>query len=216
VERARAGALATDDHLLRRALARRAGTAITVSFAKVAEYQQRWAVHFHAAIRLDDAERVAPPVVEVTAELLAQAIRDAAAAVSVRLPVTSRAPARSVGWDEQLDIRCLDTNAGDLTSPSAEAVAAYIAKPATKATEGFGPALDRRLTARDLDHLDVNEHIAELGGTGRLTRPRKDTWTSCCSPQGRPLPCSASAAPKLYELLGAGVIESPTSEPGWR
>src|SRR6266540_4502999 len=69
-------------------------------------------------------------------------------------------PVRRLG--EQLDIRCIGTKPDDLTSPPAEAVAAYIAKYATKATEGFGAALDRRLTARDLDHLDVNEHIAEL------------------------------------------------------
>jgi hypothetical protein len=105
---------------------------------------------------------MAPPPAPCTAELLTEAIRDAAAAVSVGLPVTSRAPARSVGWGEQLDIRCIGTNPDDLTSPPAEAVAAYIAKYATKATEGFGPALDHRLTARDLDHLDVNAHIAEL------------------------------------------------------
>ncbi|HZD71953.1 MAG TPA: replication initiator [Actinomycetes bacterium] len=147
---------------LRRVLARRAGAGVRLAFAKVAEYQQRGAIHFHAVIRLDDAERMAPPPAPCTAELLAQAIRDAATAVAVRLPATPRAPARSVGWGEQLDIRCIGTNPGDLTSPPVEAVAAYIAKYATKATEGFGPALDRRLTTRDLDHLDVNEHIAEL------------------------------------------------------
>jgi hypothetical protein len=153
---------------LRRALARRAGTAVRLAFAKVAEYQQRGAIHFYAVIRLDgapppdDPERVEPPPAACTAELLAEAIRDAATAVAVRLPATPRAPVRSVGWGEQLDIRCIGTDPDDLTSPLAEAVAAYIAKYATKATEGFGPALDRRLTAHDLEHLDVNEHIAEL------------------------------------------------------
>jgi uncharacterized Zn-finger protein len=151
-----------------RELARRAGTAVRLAFAKVAEYQQRGAIHFYAVIRLDgapppdDPERVEPPPAACTAELLAEAIRDAATAVAVRLPATPRAPVRSVGWGEQLDIRCIGTKPDDLTSPLAEAVAAYIAKYATKATEGFGPALDRRLTAHDLKHLDVNEHIAEL------------------------------------------------------
>ena len=45
-----------------------------------------------------------------------------------------------------------DDQAGEL---SAEQVAGYIAKYATKATESFGSGLDRRLTdADDLDHLD--------------------------------------------------------------
>jgi len=160
---------------LRRALARRAGMRpadfrqfIRVAYAKVAEYQQRGAVHFHAVIRLDaapppdDPDRVEPPPAPFTAELLAEAIRDATAAVAVALPSTRRAPARAIGWGEQLDIQTIEagTNAGETLS--AEAVAAYIAKYATKSTEGFGPALDHRLTAGDLDHLDVSEHVAEL------------------------------------------------------
>src|SRR6266542_1230618 len=160
---------------LRRALARRAGMpaadfrrSARLSYAKVAEYQQRGAVHFHAVIRLDaapppdDPNRVEPPPAPFTAELLAEAIRDATAAVAVALPSTRRAPARAIGWGEQLDIQTIEagTNAGETLS--AEAVAAYIAKYATKSTEGFGPALDHRLTAGDLDHLDVSEHVAEL------------------------------------------------------
>jgi hypothetical protein len=156
---------------LRRALARRAGMpaadfrrSIRLSYAKVAEYQQRGAVHFHAVIRLDagDIDRVEPPPVPFTAKLLAEAIQDAAAAVAVTPPATSRAPARAVGWGEQLDIQTIEAGADDANALSAEAVAAYIAKYATKSTEGFGPALDHRLTAGDLDHLDVSEHVAEL------------------------------------------------------
>jgi hypothetical protein len=46
---------------------------------------------------------------------------------------------------------------------SAEQVAGYIAKYATKATESFGAGLDRRLTADDLERLDkVPAHVAEL------------------------------------------------------
>ena len=47
---------------------------------------------------------------------------------------------------------------------SAEQVAGYIAKYATKATESFGSGLDRRLTdADDVEHLDkLPAHVAEL------------------------------------------------------
>lgn len=156
---------------LRRTLARRAGISaadlrrsVRLSYAKVAEYQQRGAVHFHAVIRLDgaDLERVEPPQAPFTAELLSEAIRDAAAAVAITLPSTRLAPARAVGWGEQLDVEVIEaaTTAGEPLS--AEAVAAYIAKYATKSTEGFGPVLDHRLTSGDLDHLDVSEHVAEL------------------------------------------------------
>jgi len=62
---------------------------VRVSFAKVAEYQRRGAVHFHAIIRLDAATAcgcpacVALPPSGFTAELLEAAVRQAAATVAV-------------------------------------------------------------------------------------------------------------------------------------
>ena len=53
-----------------------------VRYVKVAEYQERGVVHFHAVIRLDaPGEDHQPPAERFTADLLADAIRDAAAAV---------------------------------------------------------------------------------------------------------------------------------------
>ena len=71
--------------------------------------------------------------------------------------------------------------AGEL---SAEQVAGYIAKYATKATESFGSGLDRRLTADDLDRLDqLPAHVAklvraawELGGRPELEGLRLRAW----------------------------------------
>jgi hypothetical protein len=54
---------------------------VRVSFAKVAEYQRRGAVHFHAVIRLDAATAcrcptcLLPPPAGFTAELLEAAVR---------------------------------------------------------------------------------------------------------------------------------------------
>jgi hypothetical protein len=74
-----------------------------------------------------------------------------------------------------------DEQAGEL---SAEQVAGYIAKYATKATESFGSGLDRRLSADDLDHLDqLPAHVAELvraawalGGRPELDGLRLRAW----------------------------------------
>jgi len=75
-----------------------------------------------------------------------------------------------------------DEQAGEL---SAEQVAGYIAKYATKATESFGSGLDRRLTADDdLDRLDgLPTHVAELvracwelGGRPELDSLRLRAW----------------------------------------
>jgi hypothetical protein len=74
-----------------------------------------------------------------------------------------------------------DDQAGEL---SAEQVAGYIAKYATKATESFGAGLDHRLDADDLDRLDkVPAHVAELiraawelGGRPELEALRLRAW----------------------------------------
>src|SRR5918995_1533828 len=107
---------------------------VRVSFAKVAEYQKRGAVHFHAIIRLDAATDcgcpacVAPPPAGFTAELLERAVRQAAATVAVPCP----------------------------------AVADYVAKYATKSTEALGVTLDHRIGEVELDDLDLPAHVAEL------------------------------------------------------
>jgi hypothetical protein len=161
---------------LYRALAQLAGISeaelravVRISFAKVAEYQRRGAVHFHAIIRLDEATDcgcrtcVALPPAGFTADLLEAAIRKAAAAVAVACP----APDEDQGvtllarWGEQLDVRHI-TEAGDEGDLSAEQVAGYVAKYATKATEAIGVTLDHRIGEAELEDLDLPAHVAEL------------------------------------------------------
>jgi hypothetical protein len=132
---------------------------LRISFAKVAEYQARGAVHFHAVIRLDAAgEQVAPPPEVFTAELLEAAIRAAAARVFAPCPKLGAASPLVARWGPQLEIRPICA-AGELT---AERVAGYIAKYATKATESFGPALDRPLKPEEIDELALSPHVREL------------------------------------------------------
>ncbi|HET7518429.1 MAG TPA: replication initiator [Actinomycetes bacterium] len=184
---------------LQRALARLVGLQegqlrrlVRVSYAKVAEFQRRGAIHFHAVIRLDAATECrcagcpAPPLAGFTAALLEYALRQAVQAVRVPCPaVEAGDPDRYARWGEQLDVRNItraDDQAGEL---SAEQVAGYIAKYATKATESFGAGLDRRLTdADDLEHLDgLPAHVAELvracwalGGRPELEDLRLRAW----------------------------------------
>jgi hypothetical protein len=143
---------------------------VRISYAKVAEFQRRGAIHFHAVIRLDAATEcrcpgcLAPPPEGLTAALLEEALRQAVPVVRVPCPpLDDGGPGRFARWGEQLDVRNItrDDQAGEL---SAEQVAGYIAKYATKATESFGSGLDRRLTAPDdLEHLDgLPAHVAEL------------------------------------------------------
>ena len=173
---------------LRRHVAKTAGLTarelrdiLTVSFAKVAEYQRRGIVHFHAVIRLDGPNGpTTPPPGWATTDTLDHAIRRAAQAVTVTSPQAEGSPARALTWGDQIDVRPITTT-GDLTDQS---VAGYIAKYATKAAECVG-TLDRRIQPTDdLDRLNVPDHarrlIAEchrLGSLPELADLRLIEWS---------------------------------------
>jgi hypothetical protein len=143
---------------------------VRLSFAKVAEYQARGAVHFHAVIRLDgtmpgDPHAVVPPPADLGVELLEQAIRTAAGRVFAPCPRMGAASPLIARWGPQLEIRPITTTTTTTTTTgrlSAEHVAGYIAKYATKATESFGPALDRPLKPEEIDELALSPHVREL------------------------------------------------------
>jgi len=179
---------------LRRELARAAGLTpaelaevVRVSYAKVAEYQRRGVVHFHALIRLDaagGAGEIEPPPPQFTAEILERAVQEAARRVAVPWPgrIEASGAAPAARWGDQLEVHRITARDGpdDL---SAETVAAYIAKYATKSAEEFG-GLDHRVPAAgDLVHLDLGEHVARLvracwalGGRPDLAGLRLRQW----------------------------------------
>lgn len=131
---------------LRRALARHLGVTesgladvVTVQYAKVAEYQQRGIVHFHALIRLDGPKSVdgfAPAPAGVTASLLARLVEQAAAGVVFDAPPLHEADVvRRLRFGTQLDSRPIAA-ARRADEPdralTPEQVAGYLAKYATK------------------------------------------------------------------------------------
>ena len=80
---------------------------VRAAYVKVAEYQQRGLVHLHVVIRLDRAmpkyrPTRSPPDARFTVELLEDALRAAAAAVSV--PVPAEVGGGYVTWGAQLDV----------------------------------------------------------------------------------------------------------------
>jgi len=151
---------------LRRTLARRTGMTnkafaaqLRVSFAKVAEYQRRGVVHFHAIIRLDGpaGPSTAPPA-WASPDLLIAAIAQAADAVHLQTPAAAGLPARTLAWGREHDARPITTT-GELTDTK---IAAYVAKYATKAAECTG-TLDGRVTPADqLTELPIRDHARRL------------------------------------------------------
>lgn len=134
---------------LRRGLARRCGvrasrlrTVATIQYAKVAEFQRRGAVHFHALVRLDGPatpDGFADPPQWLTPDDLADLITAAAGCVSVTAPAPrDDAPERILRFGRQLDARPVTTTRSDTAdlaegALSTEQVAGYLAKYATKA-----------------------------------------------------------------------------------
>lgn len=156
---------------LRREVAKRVGLTqrafrdhARISFAKVAEYQKRGAVHFHAVIRLDGPEGGdSPAPAWATAELLTDAIRAAAAAARVNGP-TVDGRSHTLVFGRQLDVRTIRTadfdGGQDLTE---RAVAAYIAKYATKGAETATGTLDRPLKfLAELAQAQITDHARRM------------------------------------------------------
>ncbi|MFE5852221.1 replication initiator protein RepSA [Streptomyces sp. NPDC056500] len=132
-----------------------------VSFGKVAEFQKRGAVHFHAVVRLDGPDGPgSPPPAWATVALLGGAIKAAAGRVAVPVPSSGAFPARVLRWGSQVDVQAIGSMDGvELTDG---AVASYVAKYATKAAEAT-ETVDRRIgELSELDTLPLPTHTRRL------------------------------------------------------
>ena len=116
-----------------------------MSYAKVAEYQRRGLVHFHAVIRLDGPDGPTdPPPAALTLDALRDAITSAARAAMLTTTRPDGTPL-VVAWGAQLDLRPVTSTAtaqledrrGEFTDA---ALAGYIAKYATKSTGAVATA----------------------------------------------------------------------------
>ncbi|GAA3704577.1 hypothetical protein GCM10022204_22610 [Microlunatus aurantiacus] len=151
---------------LGRALARHLGVSETacrrlvrVQFAKVAEFQRRGVVHFHALIRLDghptDTDPFPPPARKVSDAALVELVLQAAAEVSCEAsPVDGHDVGRVLSFGRQVDVRAVHSDADREAVTGVElhpeTVAAYVAKYATKAAADLADGHHR------------NPHLARL------------------------------------------------------
>ena len=136
-----------------------------LSFVKVAEYQARGVVHFHAVLRVDGPDgptSVPPDWADVIA--LDHALRSAIGAVRLGVPDPS-APSdvRTVKFGGQVDTQVIHSTAGTHAEGiTSSAVAGYIAKYATKAAEASGTVTRRIRHERDVDYLGLSDHAAAM------------------------------------------------------
>ncbi|MGW2092439.1 replication initiator [Promicromonospora sukumoe] len=129
--------------VMKRALATRLGvderdlrTRGSVQFARVAEYQARGAIHFHALVRLDGPDGPGSPA-PLDADALASLVAEAGHAVRFTAPpVDADDTRRTLRFGSQLDahpvLTSRLTDAGRTETLTAEQVAGYLAKYATK------------------------------------------------------------------------------------
>jgi hypothetical protein len=138
---------------------------VRLSFGKVAEYQRRGVVHFHALIRLDgvdpdDPEQVIPPPTWANVLVLTHLIRTAA---ETRAFLTEPHPVRPQGWPiawgEQLDLRPVRAR-GDQAITDRQ-VAGYLAKYATKSTDATGH-VSKRITERSIRIYADDSHPGRI------------------------------------------------------
>jgi hypothetical protein len=128
------------------------GVRLKASFGKVAEFQARGLVHFHALIRLDTADGSCPPA-HLTAGQLEDALRHAVAGTRfMTTPHPDQPEGWLIKWGTQLDVTTVRTGpGGDITDGK---VVAYLAKYATKSTEAVG-GISARITS---DSIGVYGH----------------------------------------------------------
>ncbi|MFK4544086.1 hypothetical protein RKD29_003682 [Streptomyces tendae] len=154
-----------------------------LSFARIAEYQKRAAVHVHAVVRLDGPDGPADdPPAWGTTDRLTQAVHASAQRVTVRTPYSPAVGELELSWGMQTDVRVLHAE-GD--GPADDAVAAYVAKYVSKGTDETGAGTDHKVTTcDDIDTAPVSRHVRalmhtcwRLGGLPEYAPLRLRTWT---------------------------------------
>lgn len=136
---------------------------VKVCYVKVAEYQARGVVHFHAVIRLDASNGtdgpLLPPLPRWTAALLADAIKSAAAAATVPVDV-DQAHTLTMRFGPQTDTRIV--RSGTAQALTRDAVANYIAKYATKSVEAPGVPNSRIRHRSEITALRCAPHYRRM------------------------------------------------------
>ncbi|MFD7117539.1 replication initiator [Streptomyces sp. NPDC059922] len=212
---------------VRRRLAAAAGTSqahvsdhLRLSFAKVTEFQRRGAVHFHAVIRLDGPDGPeTPPPDWATAGLLEDAVRSAAASVSVSMPYVSGLGEYIFRWGEQIDVHPIRRAFADGGPISDEAVAAYVAKYVSKGVGDSGGTDCRMTTFEDIVLARVSGHVRalmgtawRLGGLMGLEHLRLRAWAHTLGYRGHVLTKSRRYSTTYGELRAARVVHIRPAE----
>ncbi|MFJ9892181.1 replication initiator [Streptomyces sp. NPDC091280] len=200
-----------------------------LSFARVAEYQKRAAVHIHAVVRLDgpNGPDDEPPAWG-TIDLLTDAVLASARRVLVRTPYSPAVGELALRWGAQADARPLHA---DSDGPDDDAVAAYVAKYVTKGASETGAGTDHKVTTwDDIDTAPVSAHVRtlmrtcwRLGGLPEYEPLNLRTWTHTLGYRGHILTKSRAYSTTYAALraerahhMGHADLPDAITERNWR
>jgi hypothetical protein len=204
---------------LTREVARTAGLTRTalkevarVSFVKVAEYQARGVIHFHAVVRIDgpDGPGERPPE-WADAVMLDECLRRAIAAVGVDVPAPAGDGLMRLRFGGQIDTQLIvDDDEGADNALTITAVSRYVAKYATKSSETAGGVPHRIKQPWHIDYLGLPPHTERLVRTcfalaerGEYAELRLDRWAHMLGYRGHCTTKSRRYSTTFGEIRGA-------------
>jgi hypothetical protein len=165
------------------------GSVASLQFAKVAEYQARGLVHFHALVRLDGTDGPGSPA-PADGRRLSRIIAATVPDVSAPAPaIDADDHERILRWGKQLDVKIV--RPGDRTDDSdtdltAEQVAGYLAKYVTKDASSIRrPGQSPHLARLAQTCRTVEQRGREYYGPG-FRLPKKRNGED--NPVGKPIP----------------------------
>ncbi|WP_421109079.1 replication initiator [Streptomyces sp. NEAU-S77] len=167
---------------------------LRVSFAKVAEYQKRGAVHVHAVIRVDGPDGPStPPPSRVSSRMLSDVVESAVEDVETRTPYAPALGEYIIKWGDQFDVHPISPESAHATVTDS-AVAAYVAKYVSKSVGDVG-GVDRPIeSASEIGRLPVTPHVRalmgacwRLGGIAALESLRLRLWAHALGYRGHVL-----------------------------
>ncbi|MFC8079853.1 replication initiator [Streptomyces sp. NPDC057307] len=196
------------------------GDSLRLSFAKVAEYQRRGAIHLHAVIRLDgpDGPSTAPPP-WATAFVLERAVRAAVRAVEAPLRHVPALGDYVARWGAQIDAHPIRDSAAVAGALDDQAVAAYVAKYTSKSVGDSG-GLDQPVTSdEEISLAPVSPHLRtlmatcwRLGGLVELLHLRLRPWTHTLGYRGHVLTKSRRYSTTYRALRDARTANQQTPD----
>lgn len=134
---------------------------LRLSYVKAAEFQRRGLVHLHAVVRVDgnDGPDVFPPAWAMS-DLVVEALTAVVPEVTTSVPGNGTRGPAAVGWGRQMV--ATELAGGDEDDDRHMAVAAYVAKYATKTADTTGALAQRIRSASEIAGLAVNDHHRRL------------------------------------------------------